>query len=513
MKGRLGSWLALACFCIGLLALVVLQTGPIVSNLYSHDVLLLLDGAWRIVNGQVPHNDYYSPIGGFTQYLIALPMGLLGSHSVWAIPYGCLLYAVVLLWVSFAMLRERLEVWVAVSISICLALLVVAPRPLGIGDFEHLTYAMLYNRHAAAFLLLVCFALLLPKRSGRGGLVVAGMALGCLVFTKLNYVAAGVGVLGVSVFLDLVSRVPAKQLFRQLGIVCATTLCVTGVLFVASGIRPSAYLTDLLLSAHSQNFEHRIDLLSRRFAYSTLPICCLVAVTIVGVSGPKISDKLRFLLLGTFFIGLWLIMALGNYQEGEFPVLACGVVVLFSHLSGEEDGRFRLLGATLSIAFFAATAVRDGGALLKQTFRIGVSNRANQGQKFESKSLEAWQVSEPQLVRYVNSGSNLLREHGLKPEEVFVVDFLNPFAFALLEPPPRSTLLWWDPYKSFSPKSFPPAEKVFESIQWVLIPREARDARGSRMIQNIYSRYLHEHFEQSKTVHDRGWRVFSRRQL
>ena len=43
-------------------------TGPI--NQCGNDALLLLDGAWRIVNGQIPHRDFYIALGPL-QYMIA----------------------------------------------------------------------------------------------------------------------------------------------------------------------------------------------------------------------------------------------------------------------------------------------------------------------------------------------------------------------------------------------------------------------------------------------------------
>src|ERR1019366_3322568 len=46
---------------------------------YSHDAFGTLDGAWRVLHGQTPHADFYSPLGPIIYLVTAF--GLLLSHG------------------------------------------------------------------------------------------------------------------------------------------------------------------------------------------------------------------------------------------------------------------------------------------------------------------------------------------------------------------------------------------------------------------------------------------------
>src|SRR5579871_2167564 len=55
-------------------AVVFLQAGPI--NCWASDVPILLDGGWRIFNGQMPYRDFYLALGPIDYSLIALGMSI-----------------------------------------------------------------------------------------------------------------------------------------------------------------------------------------------------------------------------------------------------------------------------------------------------------------------------------------------------------------------------------------------------------------------------------------------------
>src|ERR1039458_7597176 len=37
--------------------------GLATMRIYSHDAFVFLDGGWRLLNGQIPHRDFYSDLG------------------------------------------------------------------------------------------------------------------------------------------------------------------------------------------------------------------------------------------------------------------------------------------------------------------------------------------------------------------------------------------------------------------------------------------------------------------
>src|SRR5271168_4199303 len=42
------------------------------------DIIMLLNGGWRVFSGQIPHVDYHNPIGSLTYLLIAFGMKVAG---------------------------------------------------------------------------------------------------------------------------------------------------------------------------------------------------------------------------------------------------------------------------------------------------------------------------------------------------------------------------------------------------------------------------------------------------
>ena len=60
-------------------ALLLAAPGQTVSARYLNDLMMFLDGAHRIVSGQVPHRDFHTPMGAVTNGLPAIGLWLTGS--------------------------------------------------------------------------------------------------------------------------------------------------------------------------------------------------------------------------------------------------------------------------------------------------------------------------------------------------------------------------------------------------------------------------------------------------
>ncbi|HZH52823.1 MAG TPA: hypothetical protein VEZ16_13190, partial [Microvirga sp.] len=63
------------------LALVLALPGQTVTTRYLSDLVIFLDGAHRIVWGQVPHRDFHSALGPLTLYIPAAGYWLTGSFG------------------------------------------------------------------------------------------------------------------------------------------------------------------------------------------------------------------------------------------------------------------------------------------------------------------------------------------------------------------------------------------------------------------------------------------------
>src|SRR5580658_2629081 len=66
---------------------LVILAAPHCSHRWIEDAFLLLDGGWRILNGQRPYVDFYSALGPVTYLLVAMGLRLSGLGPA-GIDYG-----------------------------------------------------------------------------------------------------------------------------------------------------------------------------------------------------------------------------------------------------------------------------------------------------------------------------------------------------------------------------------------------------------------------------------------
>ena len=114
---------------------------------------MVLDGGWRILNGQRPQVDFSPGIGSLALLLVAGGLKL-AHNSVHGIGYASALLGVVVgLW-GYVLGRRRMGWIPAILVAMTLVLIGVAPYPLGWPP-NMLSHAMSYNRYGYALLGLV----------------------------------------------------------------------------------------------------------------------------------------------------------------------------------------------------------------------------------------------------------------------------------------------------------------------------------------------------------------------
>ena len=191
-----GSPRATACWIVAIAivaALLLAAPGQTVSARYLNDLMMFLDGAHRIVSGQVPHRDFHTPMGAVTNGLPAIGLWLTGSLGA-AMPTGVGLLILALAPVMAYVLTSRLRPAFALPMAVYLSLILAAPANLGESPGA-LSFAMFFNRigWAALSLLLILF---LPPRIGprvaADGICAAVLTL-LMLYTKASFglVAAG----------------------------------------------------------------------------------------------------------------------------------------------------------------------------------------------------------------------------------------------------------------------------------------------------------------------------------
>ena len=186
-NARRFRWIELAVLCalvVYLLVIATLSLGPI--NVFHNDALMLLDDGWRVLNGQVPHRDFFSPLGPLEFWIVAGGM-LLAKGGAQGIAIGIAVFGFAIgLW-GWLLSKRRLPALFCLLITSWLVLTAASPTPLGF-DPRFLSCAMIYNRQGYALLGLILLECAFAAENNRfwGG-VSSGAALVLIFFLKLNF--------------------------------------------------------------------------------------------------------------------------------------------------------------------------------------------------------------------------------------------------------------------------------------------------------------------------------------
>lgn len=508
---------------VGLVALVAacaavtfftLRLSRVFTTVWEHDVGILLDAAYRITSGQTAHLDFHTPLGAFTPAMISFGFQLAGQPSVLGIPYGCLVLALVIMPVSWFSTRHRIGPLEAAGFSLCLGFLVVAPRPIGLGDVSTFTYAMLYNRHGEALLGVFLLLLLFKPRRGRSelhGLTLAGFLLGVLFFLKLNYWV--LGVLGLGVRLLLGWRQGDRSRVSQPAALLGGLLVGLCAMIVFTGASPGGYLADMASGLRAQEPKGRIRDLFRVASIAAGPLVVLLACTAGSALLLDRGQRSQALVVGAFFTGSGFVLAMSSYQESEMPIWSVGCLALLEltrRSLGEKNPKALSLLALFALTSFVPTTSRD----IVVTWAAGGTPPSHcqvawMGSPKDAPGLEGWVVATEAYRTYMDRGVRFVRRRKVDLEHTFVVDYFNPFPFAMGEPPARDTLVWWHLTRTVSENSYPEPESLFRETEFIMVPSKGLLPQTREFMINRYRQYWLKNFE--LVADEPGWKLFRRK--
>ena len=198
------------------------------------DFLFILDGAFRIGVGQVPHLDFMMPIGSLTPYLAyaaerLFPGGqpFVGMHALmW-----------LLMLPPLAVLAPRFGSGARFGAAAALlALMVLVPFTVDRTNLSEISYFASYNRFVVGLFFLLGLWYVLPK--SRWDAPMLGYLVGLLLLLKVTAAAAAVGVLVAACVLGRARWRPVAFGLAGLAVACAVVDAATGFF--------SAYGRDIL---------------------------------------------------------------------------------------------------------------------------------------------------------------------------------------------------------------------------------------------------------------------------
>jgi len=469
---------------------------------------MLLDGGWRILNGQVPYRDFYLSLGPLEYMITAFGM-LLTHGSPQGIAIGNAAFgAIVGIWGGL-LSRRRMAAIPVLLVTAWLILMATLPTPLGTTP-QIMSCAMIYNRHGYALLGIVlvecAFA---SERSRFWGGVSSGVALALLAFLKLNF-------FGVAALM-LLATVPVRREEMQrawgflLGLACTVTAFAFYLQFAIS-----AFLYDMLLTIQARGSRLRVSEVIGGTAGNpravTLAILTLVTVLLTVQRGFWTRNVVRVILLVAVVIATGPLFAKTNAIDSGDGLITLWVIVMLGvlttalHQCKEKVAIVAVI--LLSMGGIIAEFVIDAKSV-KTLHHFQSASASAQGFSINSDGMGRLKFYDTTLdyspdrfdngrfiTAYVNDGLTLLRNSSTQDERVLTLGYINPFAYILRRKPALGGSPWLKVNDNF-PRTRPlDAGMIFGNADLIMVANYQSSSQESDIaLAAIYHSYLVQHFD------------------
>jgi hypothetical protein len=516
----------LSFFAMLAAVLVIVGAPPAAGGPWDTDVLL--NGGWRIVNGQAPHTGFHSPVGPLTYALAAFGMKIAPPGTA-SITYGSIFLFCLLLPIAWYLASARFSWFIASVFVFFEGFYFITPRPPGYPVL-FTSYAMIYNRQGYFLIALLCLCVFLRRRveSSNSDLIeglVAGIILGLLLYCKITYFVAGAAIFAAGAILI---RRPLRWF---LGLFCAfSSVCL--MFWALLHVSLYAYFRDFVTAGLAQSARMRISLLDQGLLTNSMWIYLLVFCLVLRSLGEMRAPSRRMVVPCLWLtVGLILATSLfllsGNAAQNsgtDDPMYFLAAIVLLEFCRRRDlDGEiirwdFRSQ-AIYSVSLMLLVPVFSLPILVREMASTGyaigwdIVKRPDfePWRKVHSEHLRDFYVpSIPRNTAYwpvtefpqrLNDGIDLLRANLQNGDRVTTLGYTDPFSFALGIPPAKDGQLWWDLNISFNEAHHPAAPDFLGQATLVMVPRLADRSTGCcfatpDLMHELYDDYLHLHFKE-----------------
>jgi hypothetical protein len=491
---RMGSTGPVLLGAAFLFALMLALPGQTVTTAYVNDLFIFLDGIHRVASGQVPNRDFHTALGPLNFYIPAIGYWISGSMGG-ALPTGMAVSTLALALPMAHVLRSRLHPIIGISFGLFLLLIVAVPMNLG-ESIAALSFAMFYNRVGWASLSILVVMYLRPTRTHAGqnvldALCAAGLTV-LMLYLKLTY-----GLVAL-VFLAFVAF-DASQRRWALGALGLALLSVPAVEAVWQSSR--AHLEDLLLAGRvsgSRGIADFAETFVRHWIdYSVLAV--FAALTL------RRTRSFRDVLFFGFCAGAGLLIQTQNSQAWGIITIQAGAAVaaeiLLRSRPNLQDAGWSLRGfgpQLLLLVFLVPTGLTGFAALSLHTALAATRTGEPFGlPEFNRVRLTTlWVPGDRTFITdYLDSireGARLLGELPVKPQNVSVLDFANPFSAGLNLPPPRGDSAWLHWGRNVNDAHFIAPEQLFRNVDVLMEPKQGIN---NAPLHVLYGAYIQKAFE------------------
>lgn len=486
--------------------------GAVPTRQYGHDIFVLLDNGWRVLNGQRPHVDYYSSLGPVTFLISALGMRL-SNYTVDGIGYGNACFGLLIgLW-SYGISRGRMESSPRILLTIFLALLVVAPYMLGQAPVSS-GHAGVYNRYGYAVIGLVMLEAFQPvggvkRMSGNwlGG-ISSGAAVALLLFLKASFFFVALLLIGASLLFW--SRTRQRVMGMMLGFLLVALALLAYLRFDIQAVVGDLSMAAGAKSQHASAFGFFYLAGSNAVYLLQVLLLAFAGSLAVDAATPRWLD-FRLLFLGALTFAADILLLYSNGQGQALPVIAVFAIILMNAITAHHrtlpTGEARIsrpyYAAMLSfgVVLLIPQLASDLAGLTYGAWRKArPSNLAGIVRFTEPYLVPLLLYDDPEGPRsngrvyatYVNDGIALLRRASGPGETIITVDMANPFTYALSRKPALGGVSFG---AYLSNAHHPSDDAFFGNVAIVMVPKHPADSDMAHDgFYKIYAPALHERF-------------------
>ncbi|HVI90535.1 MAG TPA: hypothetical protein VM659_19705 [Dongiaceae bacterium] len=511
---------------------------------YFLDLFVPLDGAWRMHNGQLPHLDFYTPIGDLYYLILGIAAALFGMQAklvVWA----NLLIAPAAMAAATYSSRDRLPNSLRAVLVIMVGLFCMSPRSL--DTLSSISFLASYNRHSWAFLIPLTIMTITPTGSANGKKIAAADGtVQSLLILALLYLKVTFGLVALAITFISAILIPEN---RRACIISLGIVCIFTAIFSAVSPINLAYLADLsraskvVLQKGDDGTAASLVKISSGIASGWFDLSMPIAFafwmgrTAHTPSERDLGNRLLLLVIATCTMSIAL--AWQNHDHivpSQIAVMAVVVASLWKrhrqrHAAITEGASiaagspFELPAGQVSVMlaavvfFFMCTnyIIADGRSIIAHFFYSVTNNgkpaatfsptvsdiRLKSGRPsdllsdilagktdpvhYEKESADSWTND---MATILDNGWQLERQHQPKEPRIATLGFVSIMSYMTLTPPPRHLPAWLDAHRTVGLGAPMDPETTYDDTNVVMVLKVFQD----KIFVDMAAPYLTKNF-------------------
>ena len=450
------------------LSIAIISVNTIISaacpvTAFPYDDMFLIEGVWRIVQGQREGADFYNPIGFGLFHVGAAWWRILGAHR-YVLPLTSATFSVFIMLCASIVCARRIWFSVPYYLLICgvLAFETSAPSVYG-WSFFAMGSAAFYNRLTTAALAVLFIQWFGEKRSISGRqtlseLVISATLLNILFLVKISTLA----IAPIILILSLLGKPKSVTAFlKSFSILIIVLIIMLVSEVMVTGIHVGAIIDDYREAAAVRSSLASWDGFSRVLNSGTTILSALLLI-IYARKPPAISHAKSITAIATYVV-VQLALNVSNTQPATIYVAPACAVVLLSWREGSvlnrQLPRQGIAGAgtksptpwmpiTVCLIVLVPQALSSAvGAALVGATASGLKTPVpiSSGNGFSLPVLGGFGDADRAVdfAVSVKRGIEALRSLKLAHEAIATIDYTNPFPSLLGMPSPKGVPIVW----------------------------------------------------------------------